>query len=110
MERIKDLSKVVLRGDGVLGEVIENTSKSGLILPDSAKSGFDYLRVLTVGNNVNDISTGDIIMDLVGDAKLFLIEDKKYALVYRGNITLAVTADNFDFTKKIDKFKSKIIS
>lgn len=110
MERIKDLSKVVLRGDGIFGEIIESRTASGLILPDSAKSHFDHVKVVTVGVNVTDIEPGDILLDLLGDAKVFVVDEKKYALVNRGNVILAVKAENFDDTKKIQAYKSKIIN
>jgi co-chaperonin GroES (HSP10) len=110
MERIKDLSKVTLRGDGILAELIEKKSKSGLILPDgSDRSDYaDYIKVIAVGNKIEDIKPGYIILDVGGQVETFLVGDQRLALLYRGSIVLAVSPDNINLNPKGDEVKGDI--
>ena len=112
MERIKDFKKVLLASDGVLARVVEEKTGSGLILPDSVtKIRFDHMVVLTVGTNVTDLKEGDIILDVKGGATTYQIdEDLKIAVLYRGNINIAVPEDNFDPSLKKQSFTSKLIN
>ena len=100
MHRIKDLEKTILRGDGIIAELIEKKLKHGLILPDSVdNSDFaDYIEVIAVGNNIKDIKKGDIIVDILGGVTSFMIKDKRVTMLYRGNVILATPAENFDKT------------
>jgi co-chaperonin GroES (HSP10) len=112
MERIKDLSKVILRGDMLLAEVVEARTGSGIILPDSVKGGFDYMKVVVVGDDVKTIEPGDIILDMNEGVRVttYDIEGKKIALMAKNNVAIAVKADNFDPTLKKQKFTSKLIN
>lgn len=112
MERIKDFRKVLLASDGVLARVVEEKTGSGLILPDNVgKVRFDHMIVLAVGTNVTDLKEGDIILDVKGGAVSYQIsEDLKVAVLYRGNINIAVSADNFDQSLKKQSFTSKLIN
>lgn len=96
MERVKDLSNVILRGDMILAEVVESVTNSGLILPDTAKNGFDHLKVVAVGYSITDITAGDIILDVSGQVEVYPVNGKKFATMVRHNILLAVHPDNFD--------------
>lgn len=107
MERIKDLSKVILRGDMILAEVQETTS-GGIILPDTAKGGFDYLKVIAVGVNVTDVKPGYIVMDIDGSATAYQINDKKFVRTSRQTLGMVIDPENFDMSKKKQSF-SKIL-
>ena len=109
MERIKDLSKVILRGDMVLAEIVEAKTDSGIILPDSAKGGFDYMVIIALGKDVDTLSVGDIVIDVSGTVDVYPIGNKKIARMAKNNIAIAVSADNFDPAAKKIKFGSKLI-
>lgn len=105
MERIKDLSKVILRGDGVLAKLVEKKTKSGIILLDSTEQTSDmadYIEVIAVGNKVDHIKPGYIILDVGGKVETFIVNEDRLAMLYSGTITLAVTPDNIDLDKEKD--------
>ena len=98
MERIKNLSQVILRPDAILAEMVE-IKRSTIILPgaDESRDSLDYFIVVTTGTGVNDIDEGDYVVDIAPtDIGVYRINDKKYALLYRGNVRIAVKKDNFD--------------
>jgi len=109
MERIKDLSKVVLRGDMVLAKLFTTKKKSQIIITD-AKVEYDYMEVLTVGMNVIDISPGDIIIEVLGNVDIYDLDDVQVARFTRGQAAVVVKPDNFDQSLKKEKFTSKLIS
>lgn len=98
MERIKDLSKVVLRGDTILAEVVESVEETKIIIPDTVKNGFDHLRVIAVGYSITDILPGDILIDVAGNVDVYPLGNRKIATLVRHNVLLAVHPDNFDMT------------
>jgi co-chaperonin GroES (HSP10) len=102
MERLKDFSKGVLRGDGVLAEIIEKKSKSGLILPDTVENTdfADYIEVIAVGENVTDLKPGYIILDVRDQMATFLVKDRRLVIIPRNTILFATPPDNFDFGKE----------
>lgn len=98
MERIKDLSKVVLRPDGLLAKIYE-VKRSTIILPgaENSRESLDYLEVVTVGSGITDIEPGDYIMDMAPtDIAVYNIAGVKYGLLYKGNIRISIKPDNFD--------------
>ena len=104
MIRIKDINQVILKPDAVLTEVYE-IEKSGIIIPgvEESADALDYLEVVVVGSGVTDLEKGDIILDMMGgQLEVYSLDKKKYALIYRGNVKVAVKADNFDKTKRKD--------
>ena len=97
MERIKDLNKVILRPDTLLTEIVEIKS-SNIILPgaEESRDSLDYMRVVAVGTKVEDIESGDYILDMTPtDIGMYVIDGKKYGIVYRNNIRVAIKPDNF---------------
>ena len=109
MERIKDLSKVILRPDGILAEIVEEKSASGLVLPDSAdRNRYDYMRIIAKGEDTGNLEIGDIILHAV-HVDVYDIDDKKIARMAKNNISIAVKPDNFDLSRKKSVFTSKII-
>lgn len=100
MERIKDLSKVILRGDYLLAEVVEDMTDSGIIIPDTVKNGFDYLRVLAVGRTINDIEPGFILLDVAGNVDVYPVNGMKVAMMPRHNVLISVIPENFDPSMK----------
>ena len=102
MERIKDLSKVILRPDAMLAEMVE-IKRSNIILPgaDESRDSLDYFIVKTVGSGITDIEPEDYIIDIAPtDIGVYHINDKKYGILYRGNVRIAVKKDNFDLLYK----------
>lgn len=107
MERIKDLSKVILREDMIFAEIVE-TKTSSIIMPDSVKPEFDYMIVLAKGNGVDSLEVGDIVMN-ASNVDIYEICGKNYAKFSKGNLLFAVKPENFDPSLKKNKFTSKII-
>ena len=108
MERIKDLSKVVLRGDMVLAKLFTTKKKSNIVLTD-AKVEYDYMEVITVGMNVTDIEPGDIIVEVIGNVDVYNLDEVQVARFQRGQAAIVTKPDNFDQSLKKEKFTSKII-
>lgn len=105
MERIKNLNEVILRPDALLAEIVEIKAKHNLILPgaEESKDSLDFMRVVAVGAKVEDISTGDYILDMTPtDIGMYIVDGVKYGLVYRNNIRVAVKEDNFEEKQEKD--------
>ena len=100
MERIKDLSQVILRPDAILAEMVE-IKRSSIILPgaEESRDSLDYFIVEATGTGITDLEKGDYVVDIAPtDIGVYRVGDKKYALLYRGNIRIGVKKDNFDLT------------
>lgn len=110
MERIKDLSKVILRGDYLLAEVVEDTTDSGIIIPDTVKNGFDYLRVLAVGRTINDIEPGFILLDVAGNVDVYPVNGIKVAMMPRHNVLISVIPENFNPSMKKKRIPTPVAS
>ena len=108
MNRIKDLSKIILRTDDLLLKIQEQ-SRSGIILPDSVKNELPmHGEVIAVGTGVEDIEVGDIIIDvhtqalrayeIKKDKQLENIneeDNEKYGIISRHSIIIVIKPDNF---------------
>jgi len=108
MERIKDLSKVILRGDGILVEIEEKKRNSDIILPDDVEteSIAEKITILAVGNKIEDLQPGDIIFEIIGGVNSFKVNEQRIGLIYRNAVALAVSPDNYDEKlKKVNKVK-----
>lgn len=104
MQRIKDINQVIVRGDAILAKIVEVKTKSNIIIPGESASSIDYMEVVTVGNKIEDLEPGDIIMDIPKTSlDSYKIGDTHYVILYRGNIRIAVKKDNFDITKTESK-------
>ena len=102
MERVKNLNEIKVRGDMLLVECFE-ASRSGIIIPASAgndAASIDYMKVLVVGNKIDDVNVGDIVIDTDTGLKVseYTINDKKrlLAVVQRHVCRFIVSPDNFD--------------
>lgn len=102
MDRIKHIEESVIRADSVLVEV-HNIESSIILSNTNSNDKVDYTEVIKVGEKVEDIKVGDILLDVAGAISGYTIGDKSYALITRHNIVLAVRPENFDKTKKKDK-------
>ena len=80
-------------GDRVLIERVEetNTTASGIIIPDNAKEKPSEGKVLAIGNDVEDVKEGDIVVfgkysgtDLVLDGKEYLVLEVSDILGIKG--------------------------
>ena len=112
MDRIKDLSKVVVRGDTLFAEIFgepERKTKGGIYLPDntieSKQDSFDYMEVIVVGKDITDVEVGDIILDVAkGNVDTYIIGEKpnqkKYGKIARFRAEIVLKPDNFDSSKK----------
>lgn len=96
MDRIKDFNKVKPRPDMLYCEVIEKKSKSGLFLPEDGKTGWDYLRVLSVGNKIEDVQVGDIVLQTDAGVQIADVGVKKYGIIARHLCSVIVSPDNIE--------------
>jgi hypothetical protein len=104
MEKIKDLSKVILTPEAMLGEIIK--PKRFIIAPDGTKDEDSYIVVIKVGTKVDDIQQGDIIIKYGGQMTGFPIKDaqgkdREYVMMHRGAVLVAIKPDNFIDPDKI---------
>lgn len=107
MERIKDLSKVILRGDSVMCECFVKQTKGGIILAEDAsgKPPLSHMIVIAKGKDVDDIEVGDLVINVSGNALFWKLNGKDYAKFPRYNAEIVVKQDNFD----IDFVPMKVI-
>lgn len=105
MERIKDLSKIIIQDEMVLMKIVEKQSK--IILSESADSAdsIDYCTVVKKGDAVKKYDIGDIVLrfNTPKGAVGYVYRNEKYVLVAQFNITLAVKPDNIDFETVVQK-------
>ena len=98
MEKIKDLTKVILLPDYILGEVVE--PKRLIVLPEGGESNDLFIRIIVVGPNVTDLKAGDIVINTTSNFYGYKRKnadgtETKLAIFPRGMATISVTPDNF---------------
>lgn len=99
--KIKDVSKVIVRGDMLLCEVFEKKTLSGLILPEANKSlNVEKMVVISKGKDIVDVEVGDIVLHADGKLATFDIEGKSYTNIPRYICTMIVRPDNFEEEKE----------
>jgi len=98
MKRIKDFSEVKVRPDMLFCKV-HMKKESKIIIPEEVQDkgqGFDYVEVISVGNKIDDVEVGDIILDIDGSMTTYKLEDVTYGRVARHICGLIVSPDNFE--------------
>jgi len=102
MKRIKDFSKVKVRPDMLFCRVYR-TSKKIFIPEEASRRGDDinYAEVIAVGNKIDDVEVGDIILDVDGNMIVVDIKDEKgnvksYGRIARHICGVIVSPDNFE--------------
>jgi len=98
MKRIKDFSEVKVRPDMLFCKV-HMKKESKIIIPEEAQSkgqGFDYVEVIAVGNKIDDVEVGDIILDIEGKMTTYKIGEESYSVVARHICVVIVSPDNFE--------------
>jgi hypothetical protein len=101
VSKVKVIEDMIIKPNHVLIEVI-NMSKSGLLLPSNIRSNIlDKFEVIKVGESVNMVKVGDIIVDLMlGNAEYLYTDkehgDRKFILVDVYNVLIAVNPGNYD--------------
>jgi len=98
MEKIKDLTKVKLPERGMLVEI--KKPKRLIITPDGAEEKDSYAVIITCDHRVTDFNVGDIIIKYGGGVYAYPINfglstQKDYAVMFAGNVQIAVTPENF---------------
>jgi len=101
MEKIKDISKVVIPDEFLLIEDVTNKATTGgIILPDSVKKQENNFKgkVIARGSKVDKelIPLGSfcfIVMDM--NIPIFPHNGKEYGIVHRQNVRLIVKPDNY---------------
>jgi ribosomal protein L27 len=99
MEKIKRLEEVILSPSTLLAEVIK--PKRYIISPDGTEDKDSYARVLRIHEEtIKDIKPGDIVIKYGGSMAGYTINagksnEQTFVIMHRGNITIAVTEDNF---------------
>ena len=98
MEKVKDLTKVILSPSTMLGEVIK--PKRYILMPDGSQDDDSYIVVISKHDTITDINAGDIIIKYGGQMTAFKINDgrdseKTYVIMNRGAVLVAVSPENF---------------
>lgn len=95
MNRVKNLSEVIVRGDMLFCEYIE-TKQTSLIILDTkeGKDGNGYFRIVAKGNNINDVEIGDLVLEYDGGIQMYPVHDKKYCILVRHLAPIIVHPDN----------------
>lgn len=98
MEKIKDVTKIIIPEGSVLVEVIH--PKRVILTPDGTEDQDSYLKVLVVGKSVNDIEVGDICVKSTSGIYVYSANEgksneKRYAVIYRSSMSIVVKPDNF---------------
>lgn len=98
MDKIRELSKVILPDGMVLAEV--KIPKRFIIAPDGAEEKDSYSVIIAVHPNIKDLKVGDIVVKYGGNLYGYTLnagtdKEKKLALMNRGNINVAVKPENF---------------
>lgn len=83
---------------------IQKRVKSDLILPEgsynSNNNTMEYLEVVKLGDDVDDLNAGDLIIELRDPNKslrVFKVEGKLYSLISRHDVVMATIKDNVSF-------------
>ena len=98
MEKIKRLEDVILPDTACLVEVIK--PKRMIVSPDGTEDKDSYARIIAKGPNVKDLNIGDIVIKYSGTMYGYTVDtgkstEKQFAIMYRGNMNVSVTPDNF---------------
>jgi hypothetical protein len=98
MEKIKDLSRVILPEKAVLAKICK--PKRLILSPDGTEDKDSYGEIIAVDKAVTDLKVGDIVIKYGGSMYGYTLNAGKsnettYAIMHRGNINIAVTPDNF---------------
>ena len=95
LDRIKDLSKIIVRGDMLFCEYIE-TKVTSLILLDSKEGKNGYFKVIAKGNKIEDVNVGDFVLDYDGEGTIHMYpkDGKQYCKLARHLCSIVVTPDN----------------
>jgi hypothetical protein len=102
MERIKDISKLRMYTGSVLIKIKMKQNK--IVAPEgnTPQSMVEYAEVIAIHPDVKDLEVGDIVLDF-RTSEAFDYCGDKYSVVPRNNVKVAVSPDNFDPGKKVDK-------
>jgi co-chaperonin GroES (HSP10) len=103
MDKIKDITKVIVPDEYLLVEdVTEIATSGGIIVPDSIKKKESTFKVKIVGRGKKVLADGDIRLGSYG----FIITDpavvvfthngKEYGIVHRAHVKMIVSPDNYE--------------
>lgn len=97
LDRVKDIMGLKIKPNHVLIEVVKK-EESGLILPEHAQAKSGKMVVIKVGNNVTQVSVGDIVVDLkfTGDIEFAISNGKNIIIADTYNIVLATSPENYE--------------
>jgi len=95
MERVKKIEDAIIPTGHVLIKIYDKP-KNQILLPDGTdkSSTADYAEVVQLGNGVEDLEKGDIVLHFHTNEG-FQNNGNFYALVARHNIKFAIKPDNF---------------
>ena len=96
MDRIKDLTRIIIQDEAVLLEIVEK-NHSGIVMANATGPEADYCVVSVVGEKVNKVMVGDIVLrfDPRGGTA-YEYKGKAYMMINQFAILMAITPDNFD--------------
>jgi hypothetical protein len=98
LKEIVDVSKLNIRPDSILIKSIRS-NESEIILPNGVNhANITILEVIKVGDKVDTIKVGDIIIDFVNESNVsfYYKKDDNYLLTDKYNVSLWTTKENYD--------------
>ena len=108
MERIKDLSKLIIQEDMVLVKIVEKSNLVTLVTKDGTPE-IDYNVVVLKGNKVTRLNVGDIVVHISQQMlEVYDYKGEKYALIPEFTVKMAVKPEDFDNTYIAPKIDLKI--
>jgi len=99
MDRIKEISEIIVGGGEVLVELINNKGKSGILVDENLTDEHTnhYGIIVAKGSAVKDLEIGDIVVRTrVPEAPGYRYRGKDLLMFSRYNISIAVKPVNFD--------------
>jgi len=104
MDRIKDITKLILFKGAVLVKIHDKATKLIHTLDEKKRaskdsSNFSHGEVVAKADNVEWLEIGDIVLDF-GSAEVFKWRDEKYCIVLDMTINIITKPENFDVKVK----------
>lgn len=98
IDRVADVLKLGIKANYVLIQIVDKDKKKvDLILPAGVKKSTTVWEVIKVGHNVQGISAGDIVVDIILSNIEYLSKgDEKYILCDSYNVLLWTNPENYD--------------
>jgi hypothetical protein len=104
MEKVKDLSKIIVPPGAVLAEILK--PKRLIISPDGTEDRDSYALIIAKDENIKDLEPGDIVIKYGGTMPGYTTNQGKsnertFVIMFRMNMNVCVKPENFIDPDKI---------